>query len=129
MGNKIIMNIMSQYGKVGGMRLNKYTKGPAAGLLNGTRALKAGQRKTCYKCGHEVHFAIHCCTEAVDKVNIFNEEDFLAIQLSGEIHSSRTGAKEGEESVTVTQVPATTQNGVEREEVPSQTITQDAVDP
>ncbi|KAG7157134.1 hypothetical protein Hamer_G009962, partial [Homarus americanus] len=57
------------------MRLNKYTKGPAAGLLNGTRTFRvnlknnipssvtvgghsltflyAGQRKTCFECGHE----------------------------------------------------------------------------
>ncbi|KAG7157891.1 hypothetical protein Hamer_G025777 [Homarus americanus] len=52
-----------------------------------------------------------------------------AIQLSGEIHSSRGGVKEGVESVTVSQVPATTRHGVEREEVPAQTISQDAVDP
>ncbi|KAG7167104.1 hypothetical protein Hamer_G005440 [Homarus americanus] len=40
MGNDIIMNILSKYGKVEGVRLNKYTKGPAAGLLNGTRTFK-----------------------------------------------------------------------------------------
>ncbi|KAG7170914.1 hypothetical protein Hamer_G012484 [Homarus americanus] len=78
MGNEIIMNVISKYGKVEGMRLNKYTKGPAAGLLNGTRTVKL---------------------------------------------------KAGEESVTVSQVPATTRHGVEREEVPAETITQDAVDP
>ncbi|KAG7177242.1 hypothetical protein Hamer_G000511 [Homarus americanus] len=130
------------------MRLNKYTKGPAAGLLNGTRTFKvnlknnipssvtegghsltflyAGQRKTYYKCGHEGHLAIDCHTEEVDKVNIFNEEDFPAIQLSGEIHNSR--ADKEEENVAVIQVPATTRHGVEREEVPVQTISQDAVD-
>ncbi|KAG7156905.1 hypothetical protein Hamer_G015829 [Homarus americanus] len=48
---------------------------------------------------------------------------------SGEIHSSRAGVKEGVESVTVSQVPATTRHGVEREEVPVQTISQDAVGP
>ncbi|KAG7165582.1 hypothetical protein Hamer_G013080 [Homarus americanus] len=96
MGNEIIMNTISKYGKVEGMRLNKYTKGPAAGLLNGTRTFK---------------------------------EDFPAIQLSGEIHSSRAGVKEREESVTVSQVPATTRYGVEREKVPAQTISQNAIDP
>ncbi|KAG7168380.1 hypothetical protein Hamer_G002409 [Homarus americanus] len=151
MGNGIILNIINKYGKVEGMRLNKYTKEPAAGLLNGTRTFKvnlknnipssvtvgghsltflyAGQRKTYYKCGHEGHLAIDCHTEELGKVNIFNEEDFPAIQLSGKIHSSRAGVKEGVESVTVSQVPATTRHGVEREEVPVQTISQDAVDP
>ncbi|KAG7157987.1 hypothetical protein Hamer_G014856 [Homarus americanus] len=76
-------------------------------------------RNTCYKYGHEGHLTIDCHTE----------EDFPAIQLSGEIHSSRAGVKEGVESVTVSQVPATTRHGVEREEVPVQTISQDAVDP
>ncbi|KAG7166628.1 hypothetical protein Hamer_G010086 [Homarus americanus] len=51
-------------------------------------------------------------------MNIFNEEDFSAIQLSGEIHSSRAD-KEGEESVTASQVPATSRYGVEREELPA----------
>ncbi|KAG7168250.1 hypothetical protein Hamer_G018844 [Homarus americanus] len=82
MENKIIMNIISKYGKVEGMRLNKYTKGQAAGLLNGTRTFKL-----------------------------------------------KASVKEGDESVTVSQVPATTRYGVEGEQVPAQTITQDAVDP
>ncbi|KAG7178180.1 hypothetical protein Hamer_G003969, partial [Homarus americanus] len=119
MGNEIIINIISKYGKMERMRLNKYTKGPAAGLLNGTKNfqvtvggrsltfLYAGQRKTCYKCGHEGHLTIDCHTEEVDKVNINNEEEFPVIQLSGEIHSSRAGVKEGEESVTIQKVPYT----------------------
>ncbi|KAG7166713.1 hypothetical protein Hamer_G010355 [Homarus americanus] len=57
-------------------------------------------RKTCYKCGHEGHLPIDSHSEEVDKVNIFNEEDFPAIQLSGEIHSSRADVQDGEESVT-----------------------------
>ncbi|KAG7166706.1 hypothetical protein Hamer_G010343 [Homarus americanus] len=72
---------------------------------------------------------IACHNEEEDKVNICNEEDFPEIQLSGEIHSSRADVKEGEESVTVSQVPATTQYGVERGIVPAQTISQYVVDP
>ncbi|KAG7178159.1 hypothetical protein Hamer_G003944 [Homarus americanus] len=53
--------------------------------------------------------------------------DFPAIQLSGEIESARADVKEGEESVKVRQVPATTRYGVEREVAPAQN--QDAVDP
>ncbi|KAG7177337.1 hypothetical protein Hamer_G000664, partial [Homarus americanus] len=97
MGNQIIMNIISKYGKVERVRLNKYTKGPAAGLLNGTRTFK---RKTYYKCGYEFHLEIDCHTEEVGKVKIFNEEDFPAIQLSGEIQSAMADVNEGEESVT-----------------------------
>ncbi|KAG7176913.1 hypothetical protein Hamer_G000117, partial [Homarus americanus] len=126
-------------GKVEGVRLNKYTKGPAAILLNGTRTFKvnlknnipssvtvgghsltflyAGQRKTCYKYGHEGHLAIDCHTKEIVKVSIYNEEDFPAIQLSGEIQSARPDVKEGKE----------TRYGIERE-VPAQTIIQDAVD-
>ncbi|KAG7161889.1 putative Zinc knuckle-containing protein 14, partial [Homarus americanus] len=143
MGNEIIMNIISKYGKVEGVRLNKYTKRPAVGLLNGTKTFKvnlkngipssltvgghtltflyAEQRKTCYKCGHEGHLA----NDKVDEVNIFNEEDFPATQLIGEIHSSKTDVREGEESVKVCQVPATTWFGVEKEEASAQTITQE----
>ncbi|KAG7166677.1 hypothetical protein Hamer_G010301 [Homarus americanus] len=57
------------------------------------------------------------------------EEDFPAIQLSGEIQSSWADVKERKESVKVSQVSATIRYGVEMEEVPAQTITQDAVDP
>ncbi|KAG7157090.1 hypothetical protein Hamer_G029771, partial [Homarus americanus] len=140
MGNGIVLNIISKYGQVEGMRLNKYGYKRTSGRTfewnknlqvggHSVTFLYAGQRKTCYKCGHEGHLAIDCHTEEVDKVNIFNEEDFPAIQLSGEIHSSRAGVKEGVESVTVSLVPATTRHGVETEEVPIQTISQDAVDP
>ncbi|KAG7156441.1 hypothetical protein Hamer_G006208 [Homarus americanus] len=51
------------------------------------------------------------------------------MQLSGEIQSSRADIKEGEENVKVSQIPATTQYGVERKEAPALTITQDVVDP
>ncbi|KAG7164600.1 hypothetical protein Hamer_G004985 [Homarus americanus] len=50
-----------------------------------------------------------------------------AKQLSGEIKSARADVKEGEESDKVSQVPATTWYGTEREEVPAQT--QDATHP
>ncbi|KAG7166602.1 hypothetical protein Hamer_G013607, partial [Homarus americanus] len=128
------------YGKVEGMRPNKYTKGPAAGLLNGTKTFKvilknnipslvtvgshsltflfAAQRKTWCYCNFRQYTA-----------DCFNLPNLKTSLFGVFLTHSRADGKEGEESVAVSHVPATTRYGIEREEVPAQTTPQDAVDP
>ena len=82
MENSLLENILSRYGRLYGIRLNRYSYGKAEGLLNGVRTAKMeikgnipssiniqghnivfyynGQRKTCYKCGREDHMAMEC---------------------------------------------------------------------
>jgi len=75
MGDDVLINILSQYGTVEGIRHNRYNRGPFQGTFSGIRTAKMyvkknipskitvnsfqiqllynGQRRTCFKCGSE----------------------------------------------------------------------------
>ena len=101
MENAVLEGILKNYGKVYGIRLNRYAHGKEEGLLNGTRTARMelkrgipssmtihgfnivfyynGQMKTCYKCGRESHMAAECMYEVEDRINVFNVTEFPEI--------------------------------------------------
>ena len=110
MDNALLERILMKYGKVFGIRLNRYAHGKEEGLLNGTRTARMelkrsipssmnihgfnivfyynGQMKTCYKCGRENHMAAECSYEVEDRINVFSITDFP------EIKGKKTNAEE-----------------------------------
>ena len=93
-----LYNILSEYGQVYNIRTQCYTSGELAGKYNGnkTALMKLnkpipsslrfrrltllfyykGQVRTCLKCGHEGHMAVHCNTGQFDVVNRIDETEF-----------------------------------------------------
>ena len=103
MDNALLENILGKYGKVYGIRRNRFAYGKAKGLENGTRTARMelkhnipssmniqghlilllynGQNKTCFKCGRDNHMAVDCVYEREDKINIFSTSDFPTMQM------------------------------------------------
>ena len=119
MDSSVLVNILSQYGNVEGLRYNRYKYGPFQGALNGIRTAKMhvkknipskitinniqihllynGQKRTCFKCGSESHEARECSTEFFDRTNIFSTTDFPLLinkDKRGETHDVDKGEKE-----------------------------------
>lgn len=95
MDNESLVSILNKYGKVIDIRENKHYYGKAKGLLNGIRTAKmevkrnipssltvlghtvsfiySGQKKTCHKCGSELHLAVDC---SIERMTRFNTSEF-----------------------------------------------------
>ena len=98
MENSTLISVLSQYGKVHSIRMNRHSNGKAEGLLNGIRTARMeirqnipssikvfghsvvflynGQKRTCHKCGRDTHFAVDCNMENEPKLNVFSMNDF-----------------------------------------------------
>ena len=118
MDSSILVNVLSQYGSVEGLRYNRYKYGPFQGALNGIRTAKMhvkknipskitinnvqihliynGQKRTCFKCGSEFHEAKECSTEFFDRTNIFSTTDFPLLNKDNreEVCNDNTGENE-----------------------------------
>ena len=101
MSDDTIIGVLSQYGKVLSIRRNTHSIGKAQGLISGTRTAKmeikrnipssvniqgyvisclySGQKRTCFRCGSEIHLAANCNMGESESSNIFKETDFPAM--------------------------------------------------